>query len=184
MKHLIFVLSAPSGTGKTTIQKILKDELKDIDIIVTYTTRKQRPGEINGIDYNFITEEEFKNMINQNKFIEWSLVYGNYYGVPKDKIEENLKKQKKTLLIIDTQGGLKIKNIYPSAFLIGLLPPSLKEQEKRLRKRKDMTEEEIKKRIAFSKEEKRVLKKYYNVRLVNKDIKKTVERIKKIILMN
>ncbi|MCM8818455.1 MAG: guanylate kinase [Candidatus Omnitrophica bacterium] len=184
MKHLIFVLSAPSGTGKTTIQKILKNELKDIDIITTYTTRKKRPGEVNGIDYNFVSEEKFKKMIKQNKFAEWSLVYGNYYGTPKNKIEENLKKGKKTLLVIDTQGALKIKKIYPSAFLIGILPPSLKEQETRLRKRNDMLEEEIKKRIAFSKEERKVLRKYYDIRLINKDIKKTIERIKKILLSN
>lgn len=184
MKHLIFVLSAPSGTGKTTIQKILKNELKDIDIITTYTTRKKRPGEVNGIDYNFVSEKEFRKMIQKNKFAEWSLVYGNYYGTPKEKIEKNLKKRKKTLLVIDTQGGLKIKKIYPSAFLIGILPPSIEEQKNRLSKRNDMTEEEIKKRIAFSKQERKILKEYYDVRVINRDVKKTVERIKKIILSN
>ncbi|MCM8771908.1 MAG: guanylate kinase [Candidatus Omnitrophica bacterium] len=182
MKNLIFVLSAPSGTGKTTILKILKDELKDVDIVVTYTTRKPRPGEKDGIDYNFIEIDEFKKKIEKGELIEWSIVYGNYYGIPKDKIEENLKKEKKTLLIIDTQGGLKIKKIYPNAFLIGILPPSLKEQERRLRERKDMPEEEIKKRLSFSKQERDVIRKHYDIKLINRDLRKTIEKIKKIIL--
>ncbi|MGC8976810.1 MAG: guanylate kinase [Candidatus Ratteibacteria bacterium] len=181
MKKLIFVLSAPSGTGKTTIQKILKEELKDFDIITTITTRKPRPGEKNGIDYIFVSEEEFKKMIKEDKFAEWSIVYGNYYGTPKEKIEKNIKNGKKTLLVIDTQGGLKIKKKYPSAFLVGILPPSLKEQEERLRKRNDMNQEEIKKRLAISKEERKILLKYYNVRFINKDLRKTVERIKKLL---
>jgi guanylate kinase len=182
MKSKIFVLSAPSGTGKTTIQKILKDELKDVDTVLTYTTRRPRPNEIDGIDYNFISEDKFKEMIKNDEFAEWSIVYGNYYGTPKKKIEENLKNNRKTLLVIDTQGGLKIKKKYPKVFLIGILPPSQKEQERRMRQRKDMSEEEIKKRLLKSKEERKILFKYYDVRLINKDIKKTVERIKKIIL--
>lgn len=184
MKHLIFVISAPSGTGKTTIQNILKDELKDIDIITTVTTRKPRPNEKDGIDYIFVNEDTFKKMIKEDKFAEWSIVYGNYYGTPKEKIEENIKNGKKTLLIIDTQGGLKIKERYPSVFLIGILPPSLKEQERRLRERNDMDEEEIKKRLEISKEEKKVLFNHYNVRLINKDLRKTVEKIKRIIYSN
>ncbi len=184
MKHLIFVLSAPSGTGKTTIQKMLKNEIKDIDLVVTYTTRKPRYGERNGVDYNFVNEDEFKKMIKEDKFAEWSIVYGNYYGTPKEKIEQNLKQGKKTLLVIDTQGGLKIKKKYPDAFLIGILPPSLKEQENRMRKRQDMDEEEIKKRLVVSKQERKTLLKYYDVRIVNKDLDKTVKRIKKIIDSN
>jgi len=182
MKNLIFVLSAPSGTGKTTIQKILKKELKDIDTVITYTTRKPRPNEKNGIDYNFVDKEKFEEMIKRDEFAEWSVVYGNYYGTPKKKIEENFKKNKKTLLVIDTQGGLKIKKKYPEVFLIGILPPSLKEQERRMRERKDMSDEEIKKRLLISKEERKILFKYYDVRLINKNIEKTVKRIKKIIL--
>ncbi|MCX7917254.1 MAG: guanylate kinase [bacterium] len=184
MEHIIFVISAPSGTGKTTIQKILKNELKDIDIITTFTTRKPRPGEENGIDYIFVDEKEFKEMIKKDKFAEWSIVYGNYYGTPKEKIEENLKNKKKTLLVIDIQGGLKIKKKFPSVYLIGILPPSLKEQEKRLRKRNDMTEEEIKKRLLIAKKERKYILKYYHSRLINKDIRTTVEKIKKIILNN
>ncbi|MFN4226912.1 MAG: guanylate kinase [Candidatus Ratteibacteria bacterium] len=185
MNHLIFVLSAPSGTGKTTIQKILKSELKDIDIITTYTTRKPRKNEINGIDYNFVSKEKFEKMIENNEFAEWSIVYGNYYGTPKKQLEENLKMNKKTLLVIDTQGGLKIKERYnDNVLLIGILPPSLIEQERRMRKRKDMDEQEIQKRLSLSKEERKILLKFYDIRIVNKDIKKTVERIKKIILSN
>ncbi|MCM8767958.1 MAG: guanylate kinase [Candidatus Omnitrophica bacterium] len=185
MKHLIFVLSAPSGTGKTTIQKLLKNQLKDIEIITTYTTRKPRKSEIKGVDYNFVSKKIFKKMIKNDQFAEWSIVYGNYYGTPKKEIEENLKKNKKMLLVIDTQGGLKIKDRYNNkVLLIGILPPSLKEQERRMRERKDMKEEEIQKRLSISKQERKILLEFYDIRLINKDIEKTVERIKEIILNN
>jgi len=181
MKNLIFVLSAPSGTGKTTIVKKLKDKLKNTEIVTTYTTRKPRKGEKNGIDYFFISKDEFEKMINEDKFAEWSIVYGNYYGTPKDEIERILKNKKNVLLVIDTQGGLKIKKKYPEAYLIGILPPSLKEQENRMRKRGDMSEEEISERLNKSKGEREILFKYYDYRLINKDIEKTVKRIKKIV---
>jgi len=181
MKNLIFVLSAPSGTGKTTIVKKLKDKLQKTEIVTTYTTRKPRKEERNGIDYFFVSKEEFEKMIKDNKFVEWSIVYGNYYGTPKDEIERILKNKKNVLLVIDTQGGLKIKKRYPKAYLIGILPPSLKEQENRMKKRGDMCEEEINERLSKSREERKILFKYYKCRLINKDIEKTVERIKKLI---
>lgn len=181
MGEKIFVLSAPSGTGKTTIGKILKNHLKDVEIITTYTTRKPRPEEKNGVDYFFVDKNKFEKMIKENKFAEWSVVYGNYYGTPKEPLERAIKENKKVLLIIDTQGGLKIKKLYPDAFLIGILPPSIKEQEKRMKKRGGMTEEEIRKRLEIAKEERKILFKHYDVRLINKDLEKTVSRIKKII---
>jgi guanylate kinase len=181
MKNSIFVLSAPSGTGKTTIIKKLKEKLKNTEIVTTYTTRKPRKGEKNGIDYFFVGKEEFERMIKENRFAEWSIVYGNYYGTPEDEIKRILKNKKNVLLVIDTQGGLKIKKKYPEAYLIGILPPSLKEQENRMRKRGDMSEKEIEKRLSKSREEREVLFKHYNCRLINKDIEKTVERLRKII---
>jgi guanylate kinase len=181
MKNSIFVLSAPSGTGKTTIIKKLKNKLKNTEVITTFTTRKPRKGEKNGVDYFFINKKEFEKMIKDGKFAEWSIVYGNYYGTPKREIERVLRNKRNVLLVIDTQGGLKIKNKYPETYLIGILPPSLKEQENRMRKRGDMSESEIIERLNKSREERKILFKYYDYRLINKDIEKTVERIKKII---
>ena len=177
----IFVISAPSGTGKTTIQKQLVKLLPYLKTVITYTTRKPRIGEKDGIDYNFVPIEKFKKMIEKDEFLEYANVYGNFYGTPKKEVIEKLKKGENVLLVIDTQGGMNIKKIFPDAILIGILPPSIKEQEERLRKRGDLSEEEIKKRIKLAKYERKILMKYYNYRVINKDIEETVEKIKKII---
>ena len=183
-KGKLFVISAPSGTGKTTVIQRLKEEIPSLKVVVTFTTRKPRPGEKNGVDYYFVSEEEFKKMIKENKFIEWAVVYGNYYGTPKEQVMDELKKGNKVLCCVDIQGGLSIKRIFPSSILIGILPPSLKEQEKRMRQRKGITEEEIKRRLEASKKERKILLQNYNFRLINKDIDATVKKIKNIILKN
>ncbi len=183
-KGKLFVISAPSGTGKTTVIQRLKEEIPSLKVVVTFTTRKPRPGEKNGVDYYFVSEEEFKKMIKENKFIEWAVVYGNYYGTPKEQLMDELKKGNKILCCVDIQGGLSIKRIFPSSILIGILPPSVKEQEKRMRQRKGITEEEIKRRLEASKKERKILLQNYNFRLINKDIDTTVKKIKNIILKN
>jgi len=180
-KGKIFVISAPSGTGKTTILKELKKEISDIEPIITYTTRKQRPGEKNKIDYYFISQKTFLKKIKENKFLEWAKVYDNYYGTPKDKVEKVLKKGKKILLTLDTQGGRNIKKLFPSAILIGILPPSFKEQERRIRERKGISEEEIKKRLKEAKQERKIIFTKYDVRVVNKNLESTIKKIKNII---
>lgn len=180
-KGKIFVISAPSGTGKTTIENILKNEISNLDVAISYTTRKPRPQEATRVDYCFITKKKFEDMIAKNAFVEWAVVYGNYYGTPKAFIEKKLMEGKKILLTLDTQGGCSIKKIYPQAVLIGILPPSLKEQEKRMRKRKGIIEEEIKERLESAKEERRILFEKYDYRLVNRELENTIEKIKKII---
>lgn len=177
----IFVISAPSGTGKTTIAKELKKSLKDMEVITTYTTRKPRPEEKNGDDYRFITPMQFERMIENGDFAEWAVVYGNYYGTPKRDVISAINQRKKVLLIIDTQGGRSIKRIFPEAVLIGVLPPSTKEQERRMRKRSDLSDAEIKKRLEATKEERRIILSEYDHCLINKNLDNTVKRIKQII---
>lgn len=181
-KGKLFVISAPSGTGKTTIVKRLKKEIPSLKVIVTFTTRKPRPGEKDGVDYHFVSENEFKNMIKEGKFVEWAVVYGNYYGTPKDQIIEGLKRGDKILCCVDTQGGMSIKKAFPFSILIGILPPSLKEQERRMRERGGVTEDEIKTRLEASKREMEILFKNYNFCIINKDIDETVKKVKEIIL--
>jgi len=181
MSGKIFVISAPSGTGKTTIQKLLLEVLPFLKTVITCTTRKPRNGEKNGVDYKFLTERDFKRKIKNGEFLEYANVYGNFYGTPKKEVMEKLKKGENILLVIDTQGGMSVKKFFPQAVLIGILPPSTKEQEKRLRKRGDVSKEEIKKRLETAKEERKILMKYYNYRVINKEIGKTVEKIKRII---
>ena len=173
---MLIVLSAPSGTGKTTLVNKLKQICPDIVVSVSYTTRKPRGSEKQGIDYYFIDEKDFKEKIKKNFFAEWAKVYDNYYGTSKKFIEENLNKQKIILLTIDTQGALQIKSKYPDAVLIGIMPPSLEEQKKRLEKRGE-TEQNIKRRLKESSLERKILLTKYNYCFINRDIEKTLKRI-------
>jgi guanylate kinase len=177
----IFVISAPSGTGKTTIAQRLNAKIPGLEVIVSYTTRKPRPGEKNGINYHFVTRERFRAMIEEDRFAEWAEVYGNYYGTPKKEILRGLAKNKKILLTIDTQGGMSIKKKLPGATLIAVMPPSIREQEKRIRKRKGLTEIEIKERVESARKEKEILMKEYHFRLINKNLENTVKKICNII---
>jgi len=177
----IFVISAPSGTGKTTIAKKLKEQVKEIEVITTYTTRKPRPEEKDGRDYRFVQQDEFKKMVEGGEFAEWAKVYGNYYGTPKKEIISAINKGKKALLIIDTQGGRSIKKVFPEAVLIGILPPSIKEQERRIRERSGLSEEEIKKRLEAAREERRVILSEYDYTFINKNLENTIKKIIKVI---
>jgi guanylate kinase len=177
----IFVISAPSGTGKTTIAKKLKEQVKEIEVITTYTTRKPRPEEKDGRDYRFVQQDEFKKMVEGGEFAEWATVYGNYYGTPKKEMISAVKKGKKALLIIDTQGGRSIKKVFPEAILIGILPPSIKEQERRIRERSGLSEEEIKKRLEAAREERRVILSEYDYTFINKNLENTIKKITKVI---
>lgn len=177
----IFVISAPSGTGKTTIASRLKKHLPELEIIVSYTTRKPRPGEKDGINYHFTTERQFKKMIADDAFAEWAEVYGNYYGTSNEAIREKLAEGRKVFLTIDTQGGRNIAEKFPETVLIGILPPSIKEQERRIRSRSGLNEQEIKKRLDAAREERKILTNEYHFRLVNKNLESTVDKIHKII---
>jgi len=179
-KGILIVLSAPSGTGKTTLVKKLKQVYPDIIVSVSYTTRKPRKSEKDSVDYHFISEKEFKKKVKTNFFAEWAKVYDNYYGTSKSFIEENLSKQKIVLLTIDTQGALQIKSRYPDAILIGILPPSLKEQRRRLEKRGE-TEQNIVRRLTESSIERKILLQKYDYRFINIDIEKTLKKILAII---
>ncbi|MCM8788657.1 MAG: guanylate kinase [Candidatus Omnitrophica bacterium] len=179
-KAKIIVLSAPSGTGKTTLVKELKERCNDIIVSVSCTTRRPRPEELDGIDYHFIDETSFKKKIAEGFFAEWAKVYDNYYGTPKDFIEKNIKESKIVLLTIDTQGGLQIKKQYPEAILIGILPPSLKEQKIRLKKRGE-TFENIEKRLTESSMERKILIEKYDYRFINRNIESTARKILSII---
>ena len=124
-KGILYVLSGPSGSGKTTLAKHLVNSVNYVDFAISYTTRKKRDGEKEGIDYKFIDEQEFRFMINNNKFAEWAEVHGNLYGTPMDEIDKVLDKGIDILLDIDVQGSLQIKNKYKNSVHIFLIPPDL-----------------------------------------------------------
>ena len=131
----LVVISAPSGTGKTTIVRQLILKNKNIRASVSYTTRKMRPNETNGFDYVFVTEETFESMIIQNMFLEFANVFGHYYGTPKKETLEALNQDYTVLLEIDWQGAEQIRSQRPGSLSVFLLPPSKEELKKRLTSR-------------------------------------------------
>ena len=180
-KSLIFVISAPSGGGKTTICHKISSFFPELKRSVSLTTRQQRQGERSGIDYRFVSRREFLSKIKKGAFAEWAKVLDNYYGTLKKNIEAPLKQGKDVILNIDVQGALQIKKIYPQAALIFILPPSLGILRKRLKERKTDAHWEIKKRLKLARKELKFLKKY-DYMVINDSLQKATEKIRSIII--
>lgn len=149
----LFVVSAPSGAGKTTLVHRLIASDPHIRLSVSYTTRAPRPGEQNGIHYHFVTSEQFRAMVASGAFLEWAEVHGNCYGTARAWVETELAAGRDVLLEIDWQGARQIKAHFPSCVTIFILPPSFAELEARLRKRASDTDAVIAKRLANAHEE-------------------------------
>ncbi len=131
----LFILSAPSGTGKSTVASRLLSSLPGIRKVITATTREPRPGEVNNRDYIFMTREEFQKGIEEGFFLEYAEVYGNLYGTPADQVHRNISEGIDSLLVIDVQGAFKVKENHPEAVSIFLMPPSLEELKRRIKQR-------------------------------------------------
>ena len=152
-KGAIIAISAPSGTGKTTILRRILSYFPQVVFSVSATTRKKRKNEVEGVDYFFISEEEFKKKIQNSEFVEWELFYDYYYGTFRNFIENCVNNGKPVILEVDVNGALEIKRIYPDAILIYIAPPSLEELLIRLKKRQTENEEDLRKRIERAKME-------------------------------
>lgn len=152
-RGLVFVLSAPAGTGKTTLVRMLCDEFPCVVESVSCTTRPMRPGEIEGVDYHYMSVEEFERKINAGDFLEFAEVFGNYYGTAREYVEQELVQGRHVMLVIDTQGAMKLKaKGYPASFIF-VSPPSPDELKDRLVKRQADSPESMEARLAWSKEE-------------------------------
>lgn len=178
---LLLVVSGPAGTGKGTLDGALLARHSDMKLSVSATTRAPRNGEIDGVHYFFISEEKFKEMIDNDEFLEYMHVFGmNYYGTPRKFVEEQLHRGIDIILEIDVQGAMKVKKAYPDAVLIFIAPPSMSELKGRLIGRATETPEQIEKRFATSFEEIKYIPNYDYV-VVNDVVDMAVNRMEAIV---
>lgn len=179
MKGRFIVISGPSGVGKGTIcNKIIED--LGAEYSVSYTTREPRAGEIDGVNYNFISREEFERKIDEGDFLEYNIYNGNYYGTGKSKILEKLDEGISVILEIDVNGGRNIKKICPDALLIYIAPPSMDELRKRLIDRGTEDMDKINNRLKIAEDEMKEIYNYDFV-VVNDDLNKAIYFVEKII---
>lgn len=179
-RGLLIVISGPSGAGKGTICKSFLERNKGVVLSVSATTRSPRNGEVDGVNYYFITKEEFKAKIGSNDFLEYAEVYDNYYGTPKSNVEEMLESGKDVILEIDIQGALKVKENTQEGVFVFILPPSMEELKQRIIKRGSETEESLMKRFKSAYKEINFISKY-NYAVVNDEVEIAVEKLEAII---
>lgn len=176
-----FIISGSSGSGKTTLLELLSRDL-NMDISVSCTTRNKREYEIDGVHYRFISMEEFQNMIEEDKFLEYENVHGNLYGTPLDSLEGYIEQNKSLFLELDVKGAINLKKIYPlNTISIFLSPPNIEELRHRLLNRSTESQDEIEKRLSRFEEEDN-LKKEFDYTLINDNFETTFEKIKKMII--
>jgi len=154
---LLIVLSGPSGVGKDTVLRRMKELNLPLHFVVTATTRPQRPGEVHGVDYFFVSVGEFAEMIERGELLEYAIVYGDYKGIPKEQVRQALASGKDVIMRIDVQGAATIRRLVPEAVLIFMITPSEEELMERLRARQTETADALKMRIATARQEMRRL---------------------------
>lgn len=185
MKNRLFVMSAASGAGKTTLKDKVIQKFPDIRYSISATTRAPRAGEIDGVHYFFKTKEEFLKMIEDDALVEWNEVHGNFYGTPKSFVEETLAKGERVIFDIDVFGKVNFDKVYPDATGILILPPSSEELERRLRSRASDSEEVIKLRLENAEKEIDFAKnngKYEHV-IINDDLEKAAKELENILTL-
>ena len=176
----VFVISAPSGSGKTTICRMLVDKVKDIELSVSYTTRRMKKGETDGKDYHFVNDEIFDKMINLGAFLESANVYGMRYGTSREAVEAIVKRGIDAVLEIDIQGGRKVKKALPDAVLIGIFPPDWATLSSRLSQRGRDSAEEMNTRLKSASNEMRDLLSY-DYLVVNDSLEQAVLQVEWIV---
>lgn len=179
-RGVLIVISGPSGAGKGTICKALLDKHKDIYLSVSATTRKPRIGEVDGVNYYFMSKGEFEEKASENGFLEYANVHGNFYGTPKVNVEKMLEDGKDVILEIDIQGALQVKENFSEGVFIFILPPSMEELKQRIIKRGSETEESLMTRFKNAYKEINYVSKY-NYAVVNDTLSIAVSKVESII---
>lgn len=183
MKSKLFVMSAPSGAGKTTLKDLVIKEFPDMVYSISATTRAPREGEVDGTHYFFKSRDEFNRMIENNELVEWNEVHGNFYGTPKSFVEKMLSEGKRVLFDLDVFGKVNFDKVYPEAIGILILPPSLEILEQRLRNRHTDSDEVISLRLHNARKEIEFAKQNgkYEYKIVNDNLDDAVNQLRKIL---
>lgn len=179
----VYVISAPSGGGKTTLVEALMAQDSDVTRAVTHTTRGAREGEVNGVDYHFVTKDQFREMIKNSDFLEHAEVFENLYGTSLAEVKKHTATGKDVVLVIDWQGAASVKAIMPEAELIFIIPPSIRELEARLSGRKQDDSEVVRKRMADAVNQIRHYEKFDYV-IINDDFKTALQDLSQIFRAN
>ena len=183
MSGLLFVVSAASGTGKTSLVKALLERVNNLHVSVSHTTRGQRPGELDGVHYHFSTKEDFLNLVNEGGFIEYAEVFGNYYGTAQATVKEQLTKGHDVLLEIDWQGAQQVRRLFPESKQIFILPPSQFDLRERLSNRGTDAVDVIEHRLSCAVED---MQQYSNFDyiIINDDFNKALHDLEAVIIAN
>jgi len=183
MSGLLFVVSAASGTGKTSLVKALLERVNNLHVSVSHTTRGQRPGELDGVHYHFSTKEDFLNLVNEGGFIEYAEVFGNYYGTAQATVKEQLAKGHDVLLEIDWQGAQQVRRLFPESKQIFILPPSQFDLRQRLSNRGTDSVDVIEHRLSCVVED---MQQYVNFDyvIINDDFNKALHDLEAVIIAN
>jgi guanylate kinase len=180
-RGLLFVVSAPSGTGKTTVVERLVHVVPDLALSRSYTSREARPGETPGLDYNFVSRSRFEEMIAANAFLEWADVFGNLYGTGAADAECHLAAGRDLVLVIDVQGARQVRSRFADTVAVFVMPPSFAVLEQRLRGRSKDPEEAMQRRLQTARAEVAAFDEYDYV-IVNDELESCVERLRAIVL--
>ncbi|GAB2561407.1 guanylate kinase [Gracilibacillus alcaliphilus] len=179
-KGILFILSGPSGVGKGTVRKALFEQDTNLKYSISMTTRAMRAGEKEGIDYFYRTREQFEEMIQQGKMLEYAEYVGNYYGTPREYVEETIEQGHDVFLEIEVQGAMQVKKNFPQGVFIFLIPPSLEELKNRIVDRGTETEDLITNRLIEARNEIEMMD-YYDYVVVNDNVDTAVKKVQAIV---
>ena len=180
IKGNLIVISGPSGSGKGTVCKAMFDSMTDLHLSTSATTRKQRVGEQDGVDYYFLSRPEFESMIEEDQLLEWANVYGQYYGTPVEPVLNAVNRGNDVILEIDVQGAFQVRKKFPTCVLIFLIPPSRSALEERLKNRATDSDEEIERRLKWAESEIQQVK-FYDYLVINDEVEKAAHKVVNII---